>query len=182
MSITRIVAAATAGLATVCLAACTGSHASTTGDSAAANAVALGTAGAVATRWWSNGAAKAGSSIDPLHPSAAAGKLATSRTQYCDMLTQTVQSGRSVLSGVGAQDPARLTATVAFVSELRRVAPAEVAGAWGVLGPQLEALMRPGATPSVDAGTAAKTADAAMTISADAKKSCGLDLAKVAAR
>jgi hypothetical protein len=93
-----------------------------------------------------------------------------------------VQSGRSVLSGVGAQDPARLTATVAFVSELRRVAPAEVAGAWGVLGPQLEALMRPGATPSVDAGTAAKTADAAMTISADAKKSCGLDLAKVAAR
>ena len=168
-----LTAAGLAAVSGVVVVGCTGGHAASPGS-------VVDSTGPAAVRWWSNGAAQAGSTIDPAHPGALAGKLSPSRTQYCTMLRQTVASGTSILSGVAAQDPARYAATVAFVSELQKVAPSEVSGAWRVLGPQIEALVKSAALPSADPGAAAQTAAAAQTIGTDATKNCGVSLAPAA--
>jgi hypothetical protein len=166
-------------VALVSTAACTGTNASSGPAMSVSSGAAAGSGATAAARWWSNSAAAAGSTIDPARPSAAAAKLSRSRTQYCQMLTQTLQSGRSVLAGVGAQDPARSTATIAFVAELQRVAPAEVSTAWDTLAPALVRLVKPATTPpTADAADAAKTASAAKTIADDAKAHCNLDLSR----
>src|SRR5205085_3707019 len=98
------------------LAACTGSgpHSTSRAPSAAGSAQV--------TRWWSGGAG----------------------TDYCGMLRETVKAGRSILPGVGADDPARLASTKAFVADLERLAPSAVAGAWRVLGPAVVKIVASG--------------------------------------
>lgn len=136
-----------------------------------------GNAAPAAVRWWSDSAASAGSRIDPAHPGAAAQGLRPSRTQYCAVLRQTLDSGSSILAGVGAHDPARVAATTAFVTELEHLAPAPVQSAWAVVGPVVTALVKPGAgTPAMSNADAARVAAATETINTDAKSECGLEL------
>lgn len=139
--------------------------------------------GAVATRWWSDGAAPAGSTVDAAHPSAAAAKLHPSRPQYCTMLRQTVRAGRSVLPGVTAKDPALVATTRAFVAEVRGVAPGEVKAPWGVLGPAVIALVESGGDTSRVTGIdTAAVQRAAVAIAADSRSRCGVDLSATAKR
>lgn len=175
MTLTRraVAAAVLAAVSGVGVVGCSSGHPATPASVSVSN-------GPVAVRWWSNGAAQVGSTIDASRPGALAGKLSPSRTQYCTMLRQTVASGTSILSGVGAADPARYTATVAFVSELQKVAPSEVASAWRVLGPEIETIVKSGALPTPNATAAAQAAAAAQTVGADATKNCGVDLAAAA--
>lgn len=131
-----------------------------------------------AVRWWSNSGATAGSTIDPRNPAAVATQLAPDRAQYCEMLAQTMQSGKSILSGVSPQDPVLLNSAIAFVTEVQRVAPGSVAGSWRTLGPAILALIAPSSS-AAPASTidASRTAAATNAIAADAKRNCGLNLA-----
>lgn len=130
-----------------------------------------------AVRWWSNNAVSAGSTIDKLNPTAAAGRLHTSQDQYCSMLRQTVRAGRSILPNVTAKDPALLTSISAFLSELEAVAPARVAGPWRVVGSAVITLVASGGDASKVHGVdAAAVRTAVSTVAADAKHSCGVDL------
>ena len=130
-----------------------------------------------ATRWWSNGAAVAGSSIDRRNPAALAGRLHTSQEQYCSMLRQTVRAGRTILPNVTAKDPALLASTTAFLAELEAVAPARVAGPWRVVGSAVITLVASGGDASKVHGVdAAAVREAVSTVAADAKHSCGVDL------
>jgi hypothetical protein len=134
-------------------------------------------AAAPALRWWSDSAAAAGSTIDPQHPDAAAARLHASKTEYCSMLRQTLHAGRSILPGVTAKNPALLASTAAFVAELEAVAPASVAGPWHVLGRAVITLVGSGGDSTKVKGVdAAAVREAASTVAADAKRSCGVDL------
>jgi hypothetical protein len=131
----------------------------------------------VATRWWSNSAAPAGSTIDTHDPEAAVGRLHASPTDYCGMLRQTLAAGHSILPNVTANDPALLTSTKAFMAELEAVAPPTVARSWKVLGPAVIALVESGGDLTKVKGIdAAAVGTAARKVAADARRSCGVDL------
>ena len=175
-------AAATCGtaLAAVSLAACTGggSHSNSSGTSGALSSSAAPVAAAPAVRWWSNSVASAGSTIDPKNPAAVAAKLAPSRGEYCEMLSETLKAGKSVLAGVTASDPALVNTAVAFVTELERVAPGAVSDAWKVLSPALLALVKSnGSAPTQSKADITATMNATKVIATDAQKNCGLNLA-----
>jgi hypothetical protein len=167
------------------LAACTGSgsgsNSPTSGAPTSGAPIATGTNSAptpqstIATRWWSNGAASDGSTIDPSDPTAAAAKLKPNRDQYCAMLKQTVAAGKSILPGATANDPRLLASTEAFVAELQAVAPSQVSKQWQTLGDVLVQFVKSGGQSSGDASTAKLTA-AATVISTDAKSRCGVDI------
>ena len=132
-----------------------------------------------AVRWWSNGAAAAGSTIDTRNPQAMVSRLHPSQPQYCTMLRQTVRAGRTILPGVTAKDPALLASTSAFVAEIQAVAPARVAGPWRVLGSAVITLVASGGDASKVHGVdVAAVRKAAGTVAADAKHSCGVDLSR----
>jgi hypothetical protein len=131
----------------------------------------------VATRWWSNSAARAGSLINPKDPESAATKLHTSPRDYCGMLRQTLAAGHTILPNVTANDPALLTSTKAFVAELEAVAPSDLAGSWKVLGSAVLTFVQSGGdSTKVQGIDAAAVRAAASTVAADAKRSCGVDL------
>jgi hypothetical protein len=131
----------------------------------------------VATRWWSNTADSAGSTIDPNNPGAAAGQLQPSRTTYCSMLKQTVAAQKSILPGVTAGDPALLASTRAFVAEIEAVAPSQVSSQWRVLGEALTKLVASGGNPAKVTGLDTKAITAAAdAVSADAKAQCQISL------
>lgn len=178
---TRAAAAACGAVAVaVSLGACTsgGPHA----DAGTSSAPLLTDSSSASThgpavRWWSNGVASAGSTIDPKNPAEDATKLSPSRAQYCQMLSETLKFGKSVLSGVTANDPALAESAIAFVTELQSVAPSEVAEAWRALSPALLTLVRSkGSAPTVSKADAQATLSATKTIATDAKKNCGLVL------
>jgi hypothetical protein len=178
VAVRRMVAAVCAAAAVAPLAACTPGGSSgprplpslTFGQQSFSSAL-------VATRWWSNSANQAGSTLDPKHPEAGAAGLSVSPTDYCGMLRQTVAAGKSILPGVTANDPALLTSTRAFLAELEAVAPPSVAGPWQVLGSAVITFVESGgdstAVKTIDAAAVRK---AASTVAADAKHSCGVDL------
>jgi hypothetical protein len=132
-------------------------------------------------RWWSNSAVEVGSVIDPAHPTSAAGKLNSSRSDYCGMLKQTLQAGKAILPSGKADDPKLVIGTEAFVAEIQKVAPAEVSGSWQVLGPTILAIVKGGGNlPSGSTSVNAKNLLAAQAINTDSKKNCGgLDLSSV---
>ena len=145
-------------------AACTGGHQAdqaTTAPSTNSSTAAVSTT--IATRWWSNSAAQSGSRIDPAHPDAVASKLHPSRSDYCQMLKQTLAAKKSILPGVAATDPALLASTKAFVSELEAVAPTPVTGSWRLLGSAVTSLVASGGDATkvkgVDAAAVQKVAD-----------------------
>jgi hypothetical protein len=162
------------------LAACSGSGSGSDSPTSGAP-VATGTNSAptpqstIATRWWSNGAASDGSTIDPSDPTAAAGKLKPNRDQYCTMLKETVAAGRSILPGATANDPRLLASTEAFVAELQAVAPTQVSAQWKTLGGVLVQFVKTGGKSTGDIATTKLTA-AATVISTDAKSRCGVDI------
>jgi hypothetical protein len=156
------------------VAACGGGSGS---ESSATSGAQLQSSALVATRWWSNSAAQAGSTIDASHPDELAGQLHTSPADYCGMLRQTLAAGHSILPNVTANDPALLTSTKAFMAELEAVAPSAVAGSWKVLGPAVLTLVASGGDPAKVKGIdAAAVRVAARKVAADAKHSCGVDL------
>lgn len=132
--------------------------------------------GVAATRWWSDGVHSAGSTIDTHDPTAASAGLHPSRAHYCAVLRDTVQAGRSILPGVGADDPALLASTEAFVATLEHLAPARLASSWRTLGGALITFVRSqGTTLGADASVAS-VQRAATAIAADAKTRCHLDI------
>jgi hypothetical protein len=163
----------------VALAACGGGS----GAKPAPNTSTRSVAGAlVATRWWSNSAATTGSRINPDQPGAVAAKLHPSQSEYCQMLSQTLAAGKSILPGATASDPALLTSTEAFVAEVQRVAPASVHSQWQVVGDAIVGFVKStGSSVGKSAvSTTTLTSDVA-AISADAKQNCHLDLTAKAA-
>ncbi|MDP9091528.1 MAG: hypothetical protein M3N95_00900 [Actinomycetota bacterium] len=136
---------------------------------------------AAATRWWSNSAVAVGSPIDASNPTAAARALQPSRAEYCGMLKQTLQAGKSLLASGSASDPKLLTSSEAFVAEIQALAPAAVSGSWQVLGPVIVQLVKAGgALPTGSSAGSAQNLQAATAINADSKSNCGLDLSPVA--
>ncbi|HEX3334935.1 MAG TPA: hypothetical protein VHS54_00650 [Jatrophihabitans sp.] len=176
----RLVALCAIGALLPIAAACSGGSGGSVGPGSGGSApagAASSSATAVATRWWSNSAARSGTTIDPKNPQAAAGHLHASKADYCAMLNQTVAAGKSILPGVTANDPALLTSTKAFVAEIEAVAPPTVAGAWKELGSAVIALVGSGGDPAMVNGVdAAAVRQAASTVAADAKRSCRVDL------
>lgn len=138
---------------------------------------AAGTSPAASTgRWWSNTAVKAGSPVDQADPGAAAAGLRSSTKDYCGMLTETMRSGRSVLTGPGAG--ASLSTLKAFVAEIEKVAPSAVSGAWQVLGPALVGFAESqGSSLGPHTADASRLAAAAQQISSHASSVCKVDLA-----
>lgn len=135
-----------------------------------------------ATRWWSNSQAKVGSLIAVDNPLAVARTLHVSQSDYCGMLRQTVDAGRSILPGVTAEDPALLASTRAFIAELQAVAPTPVAGPWHTLGAAVITVVAARGQLTGLKGVDAKAVQsAADTISLDAKKRCSVDLSRKAA-
>jgi hypothetical protein len=134
----------------------------------------------VATRWWSNSAVQTGSKISKTRPDSAVTKLHPSRKDYCGMLEQTVAAGKALLPHGAASDPAVIDSLSAFIGELQKVAPAEVAADWQVLGKAMLALVKAGGkapkTPVVDGAT---VNTAATSVAADAKQICRIDLSSV---
>ena len=173
----RVVAACAAVLLVPLAAACNGGGSTTVAPPADSSAASASSSHLTATRWWSNSAGPAGSTIDPQHPDAAAAHLSPSLSEYCGMLRQTVAAGQSILPNVTANDPALLTSTKAFVAELEAVAPASIGGSWRVVGPAVLALIESGGSPMRVKGIdAAAVRKAVGTVAADAKRSCGVDL------
>jgi hypothetical protein len=166
------------------LAACSGSG-SGSGSSSSGAPTSTGTSSAtasapvpqstVATRWWSNSAASAGSTIDPSDPTAAAGSLKPNRDEYCTMLKQTMAAGKSILPGATATDPRLITSTEAFLTELQKVAPAEVSHQWKTLSGALIQFVKTTGKSTGGVSTA-EINSAAATISADAKARCHVDI------
>jgi hypothetical protein len=157
--------------------ACTSDSKSPTGSTASPASGASSSSNFVATRWWSNSAAKRESTIDAKDPESAARKLQPSRADYCGMLKQTVAAGKSILPGVTAQDPALLTSTKALMAELQAAAPASVSRPWRVLGSAVVAIVASGGdTTKVKGINGAAVQQAAAAVSADAKRNCGVDL------
>jgi hypothetical protein len=113
--------------------------------------------------------------------SAAAVRWWTPRAGYCELLRETVRAGRSILLGVGADDPALLDSTRAFVGELERTAPAPVAGSWRVLGPAVVDLVGSrGDLTKVAKLDRTAVQRAATAIAAHAKSSCHVDVSRPA--
>jgi len=149
---TRHLVAAGAVVALVPLAGCTGGS---SGGSSAGRVAASPAAQHV--QWWSGG-------------------------DYCGMLRQTVRAGRSILPGVGADDPTRLATTKAFVADLERSAPASVSGAWHVLGPAVVKIVASGGNlRQVKGIDPAAVQHAATAIAAHAKAACHVDVSHPAA-
>jgi hypothetical protein len=167
---TRALAAALTIAAVASVSACTSSK-HTTPPTTSASPVAA------ATRWWSNSVVAAGSTVDATSPGAAAARLQPSRTDYCGMLKQTVESN-TVLSGLHPGDTKLQTSAKAFVAEIVKVAPAAVQPAWQTLGPVIVSIVQSGAGSAATVGTA-KNLLAAQTIASDAKSSCNVDLTKI---
>ena len=137
-------------------------------------------AGSAPTRWWSNSAVQVGSTIAPNDPTAAAGKLSPSRSDYCQMLKQTLAVGKSLLPSAEAKDPKLLPTTEAFVSEVEAVAPTSVLPSWKVLGPVILQLVRSGGSLPTGANSGeANNFKAAEAINSDAKANCHVDLSAV---
>ena len=135
----------------------------------------------VPTRWWSNSAVKAGSTIDPAHPGAAASHLHASQAEYCGMLQQTLSAGKSILPGISSADPALLASTQAFVAEITAVASGSIATDWKMIGTAIVALVKSaGQSPDYSAISAPAVQKAALAVAADARSSCGLDLSGAA--
>lgn len=99
------------------------------------------------------------------------------------MLRQTVGAGRTVLSGATGKDPAAVVSTEAFLAELQAVAPAALAGPWRVVGDAVLTLVGArgaGSTPpDVDA---AGVRAAVSTVTADAQRTCGVELSPATIR
>jgi hypothetical protein len=175
----RAVAACAAIALAPVAAACTSASGTTPTDAASLPVSVATSSSLVATRWWSNSASQAGSTIDPKNPEGAAGRLQTSPTDYCGMIRQTLAAGHSILPNVTANDPALLTSTQAFLAELEAVAPSAVAGSWKVLGPAVLTIVHSGGDwTKVKGVDAAAVRKAASTVAAHAKHSCGVDLNK----
>ena len=142
-------------LLTLPLTACTGGGGDGGGSGAASGA--SGPGAAPVTRWWSGHA------------------------DYCSVLRSTVAAGRSILPGVGADDPARLASTKAFIAEVRKDAPAAVAGAWDVLGPAVVKIVASGGNlRSVKGIDPAAVQRAATSVAAHAKQACHVDVSGAA--
>ena len=168
----RVLGAGVAGILAISVVSCSPHvvhHPATRGESGSSNLVP--------TRWWSNSAVSTGSTIDQSHPDSAAAKLHPSRHDYCRMLEQTLAAGKTILSGASASDPALIDSMTAFISELQRVAPAEVTAAWRVLGKTVLALVESGGVaPKASGGDGAAIQSAAAAVAADAKMNCNVDL------
>jgi hypothetical protein len=140
-----------------------------------------GSAAPAATRWWSNGAASAGSTLSAGKDSAAQ-RLQPSRAEYCTMLRQTVAAGRSILRDAGTTAPAVTTATKAFVAEVKAVAPAEVSTAWQTLGNAVVSLVAgPDGAAAAQLLGAPAVQHASAIVVMDAKARCHVDLTRVGA-
>jgi hypothetical protein len=168
----RVMAISAVLAASLSAAACTSSkHPAPAGASSSSTA---------ATRWWSNSAVAVGSTIDASNPMSAARTLHPSQTDYCGMLKQTLQAGKSILPSGMASDPKLLTSSEAFVAEIQALAPPAVSGSWQVLGPVIVQLVKGGgALPTGSSAGTAQNLQAATAINADSKKNCGLDLSSV---
>jgi hypothetical protein len=100
-----------------------------------------------------------------------------SGADYCGILRQTMRAGHSILPGATAGDPALLTATKAFVSDLTDAAPGSVRAQWQILGPALTDLVSSGGKLSAVSGVDSRAVAAAATvIAADAKTRCHVDV------
>jgi hypothetical protein len=173
MSTCRVLPCVALLAAVVAVGGCTGGPSK---PSAASGGDGGATSAAPVTRWWSNSAEQAKTVIDAGNPAAAARKLKPSRTEYCGMLADTLAAGRSVLSGVSADDPQLATATKAFVAELTSVAPTELRADWTTVGGAMVALVD--AKTSAAHVDSAKVSAAVTAIGADAKAHCNLDLSR----
>jgi hypothetical protein len=132
-----------------------------------------------ATRWWSNAAVKVGSTIDPVHPSAAAPSLTTSRSDYCAMLSLTKDKGQALIPAGASNDPRLVLETEALVAEIQAVAPATVAPSWKVIAPVILQVVKSGSLPSGSATSGTANLQAAEAINDDAKANCHLDLSSL---
>jgi len=147
-------------LLTLPLAACTGGG---DGGGSGAASGASGPGAAPVTRWWGG------------------------QADYCSVLRSTVAAGRSILPGVGADDPARLASTKAFVAELQKDAqkdaPSSVSGAWHVLGPAVVKIVASGGNlRSVKGIDPAAVQRAATTVATHAKQACHVDVSGASPR
>ena len=173
----RVTAVAVAALALPSLAACTsGSHSATTRASGAGSTQSA--AGATATRWWSDAAGSAGSTVSASDPTAAARKLTVSRPTYCSMLAATVNGGHSLFPNATPHDSAMIAGTTAFVTELSKVAPPSISSSWAVLSPVIVSLVKSGGSfgalrANIDEAAVSK---AAAAVAADAKTNCDVTL------
>ena len=167
----RVLTGALAAIALIGTAACSGGSPSAA-PATSAPAQAL-------SRWWSNSAVTAGSTVDPAHPYAADAQLHTSTSDYCGMLQQTLSAGRSILPGGSQNLP--LATLEAFVGELRQVAPADVAGQWRVLGDAILTFARTNGASLGTGSNPSAVASAAADISANARTACNLNLSASAA-
>jgi hypothetical protein len=156
---TIVAALAVAGVAT---AGCSSSHPAATVPSAPNAAPAQGVVttdaaaakAVAAAKWWQNGSG------------------------YCGMLEQTLKAGKSILPNASASDPTLHGVTTAFISDLERVAPANVAPSWKVLGDLIIKLVQANGDPSAVKGVdVAKVQAAVAAVSTDAKSRCGVKLA-----
>jgi hypothetical protein len=110
-----------------------------------------------AARWWQNGSG------------------------YCGMLEQTLKAGKSILPNASADDPTLHGVTAAFINDVERVAPANVAPSWKVLGDLIIKLVQANGDPSAVKGVDVKKVQAAVAaVSTDAKSRCGVNLASAA--
>ena len=158
---------ALAAIALASTAACSGGSPSALRQASSAPAPAL-------SRWWSNSAVTAGSTVDPAHPNAADSRLHASAPDYCGMLQQTLAAGRSILPGGSQGLP--LATLQAFVGELQQVAPPEVAGQWRILGSAILAFARSNGTSLGTSGNPSAVANAAASISTNARAACEVNL------
>jgi hypothetical protein len=170
----RLPGVVVAVVAAALLAGCTGGGNSASGGITTTVPDASGPA---ATRWWSNSAATVGSVIDLKNPQAVAAKLHESQTDYCGMLRETVRADKSILPGVGAQDPALVASTKAFVSELERVAPSPFAHSWQILGAVVLKVVASGGDLSKVKGVdQVAVQQAGTTVAAHAKSTCHVNV------
>jgi hypothetical protein len=168
----RWVAAATLVTAAVVVAACTSGGSGPKRPTSASG----GAPAAQPLRWWSNALAVQGSTVDPADPAAVAAHLSPSTSDYCGMLRQTLDAGHNLFTGAHAGDVALVSTTEAFLAEIARIAPANIAAQWTTLAPTIEAIVAGKPLPSNSSEQARLNQAAALAISTDAKHTCGLTL------
>jgi hypothetical protein len=175
VSVRRAAVAGTALVIAASVAGCTSTHKKTADHGTSSSRSSY-----VATRWWSNAAVTAGSTISPAHPDAATADLHPSQADYCAMLKQTVAAGKSILPDITATDPALLISAEAFIAEIQKVAPAAISHQWQLVGPVVLSLVKSGGNtsslPATDVGALTRAANA---IAADSLASCGVNLSSV---
>jgi hypothetical protein len=169
-----VAAAAVVAVAAAVLATSAGGSGAKQTSSPSAGAVAA----AQPVRWWSNTLAAKGSRVDPADPAAIALRLSPSQPAYCAMLQQTLAAGRSIFPDAHAGDSALVTTTAAFLAEIGRIAPQNVAPDWATITPTIEALVAGKPLPANSSAQAGRNQAAAAAISADAKHNCGLTLSR----